>query len=112
MTRSIRAVEEALVEGHEWLRIADPGWSDPLDPSFAATRGGRWNPPDSHATLYLNEDVVTARLNMQLWASDWPYEPEDLRVEHAPVLVGAELPRDQSVADAQERMGPHAKLLA
>lgn len=92
-------ITEHLSDGHEWLRVADPAWGDPVDPSFAANRGGRWNPAESHPTLYVNEDVVTARINMQLWADAWPYEPEDLRAEHAPVLVGAELPRAQHVAD-------------
>jgi len=62
-------------------------------------RGGRWNPPDSFATLYLNEDQVTARLNLRRFIADWPYEPEDLRADTGPVLIGASLPRDQDVAD-------------
>jgi hypothetical protein len=36
-----------------YLRVADPGWADPLDSSFAQRLGGRWNAPDAHATLYL-----------------------------------------------------------
>ncbi len=58
-------VIEDIVEDHEWLRVADPSWVDPLDSTFAATAGGRWNPPDSFRVLYLNEDVVTARLNLR-----------------------------------------------
>ena len=53
---------ERLTDGWTWWRIADPAWANPLDPSYAARRGGRWNPPDSFPTLYLNEDKVTARL--------------------------------------------------
>lgn len=96
---------EHLAPGHVWLRIADPTWSDPLDPSFAQTRGGRWNPPDSYPTLYLNEDLVTARLNLRGWSQQWPWEPEDLRTENAPVLIHARLPRDQHVADAHTPAG-------
>ncbi|MEM7091804.1 MAG: RES family NAD+ phosphorylase [Actinomycetota bacterium] len=103
-----RALSERVEDGHRWLRIADPTWSDPLDPSFAAERGGRWNPPTSFATLYLNEDLVTARMNLRDWAARWPWEPEDLRPDHAPVLVEATLPRDQDVADAHSPEGLHA----
>lgn len=91
---------ERLPDNHMWLRIAEPTWANPLDPSFAATHGGRWNAPHSHSTLYLNEDIVTARLNLRIWAAEWPWEPEDLRPENAPVLIHARLPRDQTVADA------------
>ncbi|MCK5379565.1 MAG: RES family NAD+ phosphorylase [Acidobacteria bacterium] len=96
---------EALPNGHTWLRIADTRWVDPLDPTFAATKGGRWNPPRSHPTLYLNEDRTTARLNLRLFIDGWPYEPEDLRYDTGPVLVHATLPRDQSVADVHSRGG-------
>jgi hypothetical protein len=68
-------------------------------------RGGRWNPPDSFATLYLNEDQVTARLNLRRFIADWPYEPEDLRADTGPLLIGASLPRDQDVADAHTPAG-------
>ena len=74
---------ELLAESHQWWRIAQPDWSDPLDTSFAQRHGGRWNPPASFATLYLNEDQTTARANMQLFVAHWPYEPEDLRLDTA-----------------------------
>ena len=50
---------EILPDAHEWWRIADPAWTNPLDPSFAQRQGGRWNPPDSFPTLYLDEDMAT-----------------------------------------------------
>jgi len=96
---------ELLPDGHLWLRIADPGWKDPLDPGFAAERGGRWNPAQSHRMLYLNEDRVTARLNLRRFIEGWPYEPEDLRDDAGPVLVLATLPRRQKVADVHSRRG-------
>lgn len=94
-----------LVDGHEWLRIADPAWEHPLDPSFAAKRAGRWNPPGSFPTLYVNEDLTTARLNLRQFIADWPYEPEELRSRTAPVVVGATLPRAQQVADVHTPEG-------
>ena len=96
---------ETLPDRHEWWRIANPAWSDPLDPSYARRRGGRWNPPDSFPTLYFNEDVVTARLNLRSFIAAWPYEPEDLRDDTGPVLIGATLPRTQRVCDAHTRKG-------
>lgn len=96
---------ERLSDGWTWWRIADPAWADPLDPSFAAKRGGRWNPPDSFPTLYLNEDRVTARLNLRAFIARWPYEPEDLRPDSGPVLVGAVLPRAQDACDVHTPAG-------
>jgi RES domain len=96
---------EALRDNWTWWRIAEPGWSNPLDPSHARARGGRWNPPDSFDTLYLNEDQVTARLNLRAFAARWPYEPEDLRPGRGPLLIGARLPRNQDVADAHTPAG-------
>jgi hypothetical protein len=96
---------ERLTDGWTWWRIADPAWEDPLDPTFAGKRGGRWNPPDSFPTLYLNEDRVTARVNLRAFVARWPYEPEDLRDEHAPVLVAATLPRAQDVCDVHTPAG-------
>lgn len=90
---------ERLPDAHRWLRVADPGWADPLDPTFAQAAGGRWNPPGSFPVLYLNEDLVTARINMEHFLAGKPYRPEDLRDDHAPVLIDAGLPRDQVVAD-------------
>ena len=98
-------VEERLGEDHQWWRIARIDWGDPLDPTHAQHAGGRWNPPDSFPTLYLNEDRTTARANMQLFAARWPYEPEDMRIDAGPILVGAFLPRQQRVADCHSPAG-------
>ncbi|MHB8296304.1 MAG: RES family NAD+ phosphorylase [Acidimicrobiales bacterium] len=96
---------EVLPEKHTWLRIADWEWSDPLDPTFARASGGRWNPPGSFPVLYLNEDLVTARLNLRLFIDGWPFEPEDLRHDTGPCLVEARLPRAQRVADVHTPAG-------
>ena len=99
---------EILPDGHEWWRIANPvwpAWDDPLDPNYAKGYGGRWNPPDSFPTLYFNEDLVTARLNLRLFIGAWPYEPEELRDDSGPLLIGATLPRNQLVSDVHSRKG-------
>lgn len=101
-------VSETLVDGHQWWRIGRAEWMNPLDTSFAQQKGGRWNPPHSYPTLYLNEDHTTARANMQLFTALWPYEPEDLRPESGPILVGALLPRHQIVADGHSPAGVSA----
>jgi len=99
---------ESLLDRWVWWRIASPAWSNPLDPGFAKRLGGRWNPPDSFATLYFNEDAVTARLNLRAFIAGWPYEPEDLRNDTGPVLVGATLPRNQQACDAHSPKGVRA----
>ena len=108
LTRARGVRTELLPDGHIWLRIANPAWKDPLDPSFAQARGQRWNPPGSFPVLYMNEDVVTARLNLRKFVSGWPYEPEDLRDETGPTLVSATLPRHQRVADGHTPAGVKA----
>lgn len=97
--------QERLPDKQAWWRIADSTWTDPLDPSFAEHRGGRWNAPASYPTLYLNEDQVTARLNLRAFIGQWPYEPEDLRNDNGPLLVAAKLPRRQDVCDVHTRLG-------
>lgn len=101
-------ITELLADGHEWFRICEAAWTDPLDPGFAQARGGRWNPPDSWPTLYLSEDIVTARLNLDAFISGWPYRPEDLSDETGPHLAVAVLPRSQTVADVHTPEGVSA----
>ena len=101
-------LRETLPDGREWLRVADPAWENPLDPGFAGRRGGRWNPPDSFPVLYLNEDMLTARLNLRIFIAHWPYEPEDLRDETGPVLVECALPHRQIVCEAYTMAGLRA----
>lgn len=90
--------KETLPDAHLWLRVSDMTWKDPLDPSFAAEHGGRWNPPRSFPTLYLNEDLATARLQIEALLDGYPVRPDDL--EDGFDLVVATLPRSQEVADA------------
>lgn len=87
-----------------WLRVADPLWTNSLDPSFAAAAGGRWNPPGSFPVLYLNADVGTARLQIDRLVEDQPFTADDLD-EDAYLLVAATLPRSQTCADAVSRAG-------
>lgn len=82
-----------------WLRVADPLWVDPLDPSFAEAAGGRWNPPGSFPVLYLNADVGTARLQVDRMVNDQPFTADDL-ADDAFELVAVTLPRGQRCADA------------
>ena len=101
-------LHETVPDARVWWRIGDPSWPDPLNPSFAQHRGGRWNPPDNFPTLYLSEGLVTARLNLRAFIAGWPYEPEDLRDDTGPILVGCALPRRQVVCDAHSPAGLHA----
>jgi len=94
----IDPVVDHLRDAKAWYRVADTGWDDPLDPSFAQRFGGRWNPPGSYPTLYLNEDVNTARSQIHRMLEGSPVRPEDL--DDRFVLVTARLPSRQKVADA------------
>lgn len=102
----MRPVTVAIPDGHHWLRVADPDWEDPLDPSFAAQHGGRWNSPGSFPTLYLNEDVATARAQVTKLLEGSPIQPDDLDAGFD--LVVATLPRSQTVADATSEEGLEA----
>ncbi|CAN5464398.1 hypothetical protein BH24GEM3_BH24GEM3_25570 [soil metagenome] len=96
-----------LPEGRVWLRVASPTWDDPLDPSYAGKFGGRWNPPGSHPTLYLNADVATARMQVDRVLAGSPVAFDDLDDE-AYVLVAASLPRAQSCGQAVTNDGLRA----
>jgi RES domain-containing protein len=83
-----------VVRGGRYLRVADPGWDDPLDSSFARVAGGRWNPPNSFGVVYLNATRHVAALNVHRLFRGLPYGPEDLDPDQAPVLVAASVPSD------------------
>jgi hypothetical protein len=68
--------------------------------------GGRWNPPRSFPTLYLNEDIDTARSQIRSMLEGSPVDPEDL--DGGYVLVAATLPSNQVVADAVSGAGLEA----
>lgn len=87
-----------LPDGAAWYRVADASWDSPLDPSFAQQHGGRWNPPASFPTLYLNGDLPTARAQIERMLDGYPVDPEDLDAPY--VLVTAAIPRGQTAADA------------
>ncbi len=88
-----------IPDGHVWLRITRPHYTDPFDPSFAQRRGGRWNPPGSWPTLYLNEDLATVHAQVRHLFTGRGVEPDDLD-DDAPIrLAACTLPGRQRVAD-------------
>jgi RES domain-containing protein len=69
-----------------YSRVCDPSWTDPLDATFAARHGGRWNAPGSFGVLHLNATIAVAAANARR-----NYDGEiatlfDLRPEHRPDL--------------------------
>lgn len=80
-----------------YVRVADPGWADPLDGRFARERGGRWNPPGAFAVVYLCRTVEVARAVLFQKLAPHPYGPEDLKPETAPVLVETAVAEDRFV---------------
>jgi RES domain-containing protein len=87
----VRTVER----GGPYLRVADPGWEDPLDPGFARRAGGRWNAPGSIPVVYLCRSVDVARAVVLGRLAGQPFGPEDLEPRRSPVLVAATVPRDR-----------------
>ncbi len=87
----------------EHSRIADPDWADPLDTSYGAHDGQRWNPAGLEC-LYLNNDLATARANVARRFNRLPYGPEDLDPATAPQLVTVDVPAGRA-ADAHTDEG-------
>jgi hypothetical protein len=79
------------------MRVADPGWRDPLDGRYARARGGRWNPPESFPVVYLCASIAVARAVVLGRLEGQPFGPEDLDRRTAPVLVGASVPQHRYV---------------
>jgi RES domain-containing protein len=97
-----------IPDGHVWLRITRPHYADPFDPSFAQRRGGRWNPPGSWPTLYLNEDLATVHAQVRHLFTGRGVEPDDLD-DDAPIrLAACTLPGRQRVADVITDSGVEA----
>ena len=80
-----------------YLRVADPAWARPLDPTFAAVRGGRWNPPNSFPVLYLCRTLAVARANVARRFEGLPYGVLDLDPDRRPQLVATHVPPHRSV---------------
>ena len=80
-----------------FVRVADPVWRRPLDPTFAAGRGGRWNPPDSFPVLYLCATPAVAREVVLGRFDGLPYGLLDLRSDRRPVLIETGVPSHRAV---------------
>jgi RES domain-containing protein len=81
-----------------WLRVADPAWADPLDASFSARSGGRWNAPGSFPVLYLSIDPISAQLQIERLLAGTPFTVEDLDDAAFDLIVVA-LPPAQRAAN-------------
>jgi RES domain-containing protein len=75
-----------------FVRVADPEWRQPLDPSFAAVHGGRWNPPASFPVLYLCASPAVARDVVLGRFAGLPYGLLDVRSDRRPVLIETDVP--------------------
>jgi hypothetical protein len=80
-----------------FVRVADPAWRHPLDPGFAAVRGGRWNPPSSFPVLYLCATPAVARDVVLGRFARLPYGLLDLRFDRRPVLIETDVPGHRAV---------------
>ena len=98
-------IDVLLPDGHVWLRVVRPEYADPFDMSFAQAQGGRWNPPASWPTLYLNEDMATVHAQVRHMFVDRGIEPDDLDDDAPLHLAACTLPQRQRVADAHTSAG-------
>lgn len=86
-----------VTRGGRYVRVADPDWRRPLDPSFAAERGGRWNPAVSFPVVYLCAGRDVARAVVGGRFAGLPYGILDVVPERLPVLIGSELAEHRAV---------------
>jgi hypothetical protein len=75
-------------------RLADPAWADPLDTTFSARTGGRWNAAGTHAVLYLNGSLRTAIIQVRHKLAGQPFDAEDLDPEEQHDVVEVTVPED------------------
>ena len=98
-------IESSLPDRYVWLRLTQPHHDDAFDMSYAREIGGRWNPPSSWATLYLNDDMATVHAQVRHLFAGRGIDPDDLD-DSAPIeLAAATLPQRQRVADAVSDTG-------
>ena len=71
-------IESSLPERHVWLRLTQSRHRDAFDMSYAQERGGRWNPPESWPTLYLNDDLATVHAQVRHLFAGRGIDPDDL----------------------------------
>jgi hypothetical protein len=92
---------DVLDRGGEYLRCANPSWSDPLDGSYSMRFGGRWNAAGTFPVVYLSGDRDTARASARhLLTKGFDavfVSAEDLDPSELPTLVATEVPNVQYV---------------
>jgi hypothetical protein len=86
-----------IFRGGDYYRVADVDWSDPLDGSFAQTKGGRWNPPGSFPVVYLNATEELARTLVRAQMNSVGVEPEELDPVEGPLLVTSHVSGEEFV---------------
>ena len=90
-----------------YYRVCDPTWADCCDGTFAQRAGGRWNPPGSFPTSYLNCEIETARANARRMYEGEAFGLFDLNPIMRPHLQVLEL-RACSPVDAVSERGLRA----
>jgi hypothetical protein len=103
-------IERPLPDGHVWLRVVKPSYADPFDMSYAQEQGGRWNPPRSWPTLYVNEDMPTVHAQVLHMFLDRGIHPDDIDDDAPILLAAAVLPEGQQVADVISEAGVEGEL--
>jgi hypothetical protein len=86
------AYGQTAPRGGAYNRLAETAWANPLDISFSAAAGGRWNQAGSYGVLYLNSSVDMARAQAEHKLAGMPYGPEDLDPAEQHDLVEVDVP--------------------
>jgi hypothetical protein len=89
--------------GGSYLRVADPGWEDPLSGEYVRDTGGRWNPPGAFEVVYLNADLRVARAQVRHKLEPIGVGPEDLDPDRGPALIRTSIPRQPYVDAVSDR---------
>lgn len=77
--------------GGAYIRLAEPGWENPLDTSHSKRTGGRWNAPGGYGVVYLNASDEIARLQVAHKLAGQPFGVEDLDPAEQHDLVRVEV---------------------
>ena len=86
-----------VARGGPYVRVADPSWRRPLEGSYAAERGGRWNPPGSFPVVYLCSTFQIARANVLRRFDGLPYSVLDLLPDRRPTLIETDVREHRAV---------------
>ena len=91
------SVQNTVLRGGDYYRIAAPDWVDPSDTTYSKRQGGRWNPAGEFGALYLNATIQVAAANVRARHSGRAIKLFDLLPEARPHLATFDVPSIQAL---------------